>query len=131
MNLLHEYNIIFDLSNNVRSWDNEYAFGHCFDGNYRGIDKSLSEYEDFFGIKFERHHQVHDDDPVFYWDASCGGMGVNYCKTGTSVWNAILDEEELRTKWTIVQEKWTWEGAPEFRDWNYNAKQKVDSAFIR
>lgn len=132
MVLLREYDITFDVSNNLRSWDNEYAFGHCINNNNRGIDKTLSKYMSFFGIQFERHHQVHDDDPVFYWDSSCGGMGVNYCKASTTIWDCqILEEEELRTKWTIVREKWTWEGAPEFRDWNYNAKERVESAFIR
>lgn len=130
MNLLHSYNIHFDSEDNVRFWTKEYAYGYTYEGHERGIDKGLPNYKEYFGIDFEAPRYVLDDDQLFNWDASMGGFGRGYTKN-RNIEGALMDEEELRTKWTSVREKWTWEGAPEFRDWNYNAKQKVEAAIVR
>lgn len=131
MNLLHQYKVKFDWTNTVRSWDNEYAFGFAIDDKLRGIDKQLSHYMSYFGIKFVQHYSVNDDDPTMYWDVSYGVYGASYINSPPFPVGQRMEESEIRTAWAIEREKWTWEGAPEFRDWNYNAKQRVESVFIR
>lgn len=70
MNLLHNYNVVFDWSDNIKNWDSEFPYG--ITSEFRVALKEIEEY-------FQSTKTAHED-PVFDWDSSCGVVGVRYSK---------------------------------------------------
>ena len=133
MNLLHNYDIQFDDDDNISSWKKEYNCGITQGDSPRSIDQDInSEYPAYVSV-------VKPDKTNMEWDSSCGVYGVSYSKGVTHdslTYNACskvyTNVSQLDSVWNDedFQSPWTWDGAPEFKDWSYSGNINTEIATL-
>jgi hypothetical protein len=131
MNLLHNHDIEFDNSDHVANWTSECSLGVTIGDLPRYLDKNLD-----FSCKL---NTIDTDRSNMEWDSSCGVFGISYF-AGVShkkleeraSSNVQKDISELDSVWddSDFESPWTWEGAPEFKDWSFHGRKATEIATI-
>ena len=133
MNLLHNYDIQFDDEDKIANWADEYNCGITKGDAPRSIDKDInSDYPADVSV-------IKTDTDNMEWDSSCGVYGVAYSKgvtheglkyktcsklyTNVSKLDSVWDDEDFESPWT-------WDGAPEFKDWSYSGNINTEIATL-
>jgi hypothetical protein len=127
MNLLHSHKIAFDGVDNIKNWDKEFSFGISVEDNDRSILAKVRTFE------FKTGNPSRDD----MWDASCARCGFDYypgVKFQDLFSGKEISIEKFRELWQNVKEKfskWSWDGAPEFKDWSVFDAQPIENAQLQ
>lgn len=123
MNLLCEHDIQFDHDDNLLNWDQECPWGVSVPNHPRSLQ--------------EKHYSM-DKTAVSIqdseWQRSCFGFhyykGVSFKKLSSGGGARTLTQ--IKQLWKKYKEKpWSWEGAPEFKDWSFHGIQPTEVALLR
>ena len=133
MNLLTDHDITFDHDDNLAQWHKEYLVGVTINDGNRSVDKELQENMDTL------MESIHTSDKSnLEWDSSSGVFGLSYYKDVDNkslcsrVRNKIFTSiDQIDKAWQKYDSKWTWDGAPEFKDWSFNGKNVTEIAIIK
>eukprot|EP01118_Nematostelium_gracile_P005524 TRINITY_DN1754_c0_g1_i1.p1 TRINITY_DN1754_c0_g1~~TRINITY_DN1754_c0_g1_i1.p1 ORF type:complete len:629 (-),score=123.84 TRINITY_DN1754_c0_g1_i1:17-1630(-) len=130
MKLLLDHGVTYDHHDAIRRWYREYAFGVSWQGRNRSLilDNEASTF-----------HQTNTHKRgTLEWDGSCGMYGFNYFNGVTfdslKKHDDVTDIAGFRDLWKQKskkrKEKWSWDGAPEFNDWDFHFFSKTEVALL-
>jgi hypothetical protein len=120
MNLLHNYEVIFDWSNCLDTWDRENVAGVTIGkGGQRSIDPYwVSQASGFrFGTKTNIKDQRNE-----FWDSSCGVVGITYGWINPKKNTKNKKKENLQGEELLIQ----WDDAFEESQKSTKKKKKND-----
>jgi len=147
MNLLHDYDIVFTHDDNLKNWGKEYPFGVIVSEDLKRADyRTEDDFDDKVFCSTDTGGLTELE-----WEGSCARIGFHYSR-GTTLQQlksdlrtvegiedlAELMEYGLRKKKKKVEtdqesmsKPWTWEGAPEFKDWTFHDSQSPEIALLQ
>jgi len=155
MNILHDYGIVFDGKDNINNWDREFPFGCTVaDDLTRAVYKTISRDNDpnFTYSEYSGTDLAYNScgDKALEWDSSCGVTGFYYAKNSkfddtasasievlSELMNFGTEKPRMKKKRTEIRDEdsmsnpWTWEGAPEFKDWTFHGSLSTEFAFLQ
>jgi hypothetical protein len=140
MNLLHNYAIQFDHSDNIVKWDTSESLFGCTRRAGNRASVNIDYYQNYEETAKRKGRLVITEE--LDWDSSSRKFGFSYYKGATflgvsqTLRQSINLEDITDIQWSREEGSnddggWTWPGAPEFRDWTFRGTQPTEIAILR